>query len=120
MSDKSHHSVAANWSRLGAMINVAPARQTPDIERLLLDTARVSPGNSRLFILAASWLALYGDYVARHRLARLIRDELEPQHRPTLGLALDWAAQHGDLNGSRFNLAIDACGPAAGVPQPLF
>jgi hypothetical protein len=119
MSDTLVHSVAANWSRLGAMINAAPAQQTPDIERLLLDTARVSPAHSRLFILAASWLALYGDYVARHRLARLVRDELEPEHRPALGLALDRAREHGDLNRARFNLAIDACGPA-GVPRPLF
>jgi len=115
------HSVSADWSRLGAMINVEPAAQTPDIERLLLDTARVGPANSRLFILAASWLAFYADYVAKHRLVRLIRFDLEPDHRPTLGLLLDWAKENGGANSARFNLAIDACGPtAAGAPRPLF
>jgi hypothetical protein len=104
--------VAAGWSRLGAMSNVKAAARTPDLERLLLDTARVASANFRLFILAASWLAQYGDYAAKHRLARLIRDELEPEHRPTLGLLLEWAKEHGDSTGSRFNLAIDACGSA--------
>ena len=56
------------------MINVMPAVREPDSERLLLDTSRVSSANSRLFILAASWAALYGDYIAKHRLARLIGD----------------------------------------------
>lgn len=101
------------------MLNVPAARKTPDVERLLLDTARVASANSRLFILAASWLAQYGNYVAKHRLARLIGDELEPEHRPTLGLLLDWAKEHGDRNGSRFNLAIEACGPARDA-RPLF
>src|SRR5438874_635172 len=105
-------SVAARWSRLGAMLNVQAAARTPDIERLLLDTARVASANFRLFILAASWLAQYGDYVAKHRLARLIGDELEAEHRPALGLMLEWAKDHGDSNSSRFNLAIDACGSA--------
>ena len=105
-------SVAAGWSRLGAMLNVQAAARTPDIERLLLDTARVVSANSRLFILAASWLAQYGDYVAKHRLARLIGDELEPGFRPILGLMLEWAKDRGDSNSSRFNLAIDVCGSA--------
>jgi hypothetical protein len=111
-------SVAARWTRLGAMFNVQPSVTTPDIERLLLDTSRAASANSRLFVLAGTWLAGYGDYVAKHRLARLVRDELEPEHRPTLGFLLDWARSHGDSNGSRFNLAIAACGPATDA-RPL-
>jgi len=60
MSESLHDSVASRWSRLGAMLNVKADEHTPDIERLLLDTARVASANSRLFILAASWLSLYG------------------------------------------------------------
>lgn len=101
------------------MLNVRAARRTPDIERLLLDTARVASWNSRLFVLAAGWLALYGDYVAKHRLARLVADELESEYRPTLGLLLDWAKARGGANGSRFNLAIKACGRPADA-RPLF
>jgi hypothetical protein len=119
MNDKLLHSVAARWTRLGAMLNVKAASRTPDIERLLLDTARVCRANSRLFVLAASWLAFYGDYVARHRLANLIRRELEAEFRPALGLLLDWARENGVTNGSRFNLAIKACTPAA-TSEPLF
>ena len=119
MNETLLHSVAARWARLGAMLNVKTASRTPDIERLLLDTARVCQANSRLFVLAASWLALYGDYVARHRLAHLIRRELEAEYRPALGLLLDWARGNGVTNGSRFNLAIKACAPAT-IPQPLF
>jgi hypothetical protein len=119
MNSSLTHSVASRWARLGAMLNVGPASVTPDIERLLLDTARVASGNSRLFILAASWLATYGDYVAKHRLARLLQDELEVEHRPTLGLLLDWAKQNSQWDGSRFNLAIDACGAAIDA-RPLF
>jgi hypothetical protein len=45
-------SVAARWVRLGVLLNVKAADQAPDVERLLLDTARVASANSRLFILA--------------------------------------------------------------------
>ena len=97
------------------MRNVAPADSTPDLELLLLDTARAASGHARLFILAASWLAVYGDYVARHRLVRLIRAELEAEYRPTMGMLLDWARGHGQR--CRLNQAIKACGrPANGRP----
>jgi hypothetical protein len=119
MKDELLHSVAARWTRLGAMLNVKAAGRTPDIERLLLDTARVCSAHSRLFVLAASWLALYGDYVARHRLAHLVRRDLEVEYQSVLGLLLDWARENGVTNGSRFNLAIRACAPAASA-QPLF
>ena len=105
-------SIAAQWARLGAMFNVESATETPDLERLLLDTARASSSNSRLFILAASWLARYGEYVAKHRLARLIGSELEREHRPTLGFLLEWAKDRGKSNALRFNQAIQACGEA--------
>lgn len=108
-------SAVNRWVRLGVMLNVAPADSTPDLERLLLDTARAASGHARLFILAASWLAMYGDYVARHRLVRLIRDELEAEYRPAMGMLLDWARSHGQR--CRLNQAIKACGrPANGRP----
>jgi hypothetical protein len=59
----------------------------------LLDTVRLMPRFSRLFIVAATWLHAYGDTVAKHRLRRLINDELEPEHQPALGLLLDTAQQ---------------------------
>jgi DNA-binding MarR family transcriptional regulator len=112
-------SVASRWVRLGVLLNVEAADQAPDVERLLLDTARVASANSRLFILAGSWLALFGDYVAKHRLAQLILDELEAEHRPTLGFLLEWATENSAENGRRFNGAILACGRATDE-RPLF
>jgi hypothetical protein len=113
------NSVASRWARLGVMLNVEPSDRTPDLERLLLDSARAAPANSRLFVLAATWLTRYGDAVAKHRLARLVRDELEPEHRPTLGFLLDWVRRRGSANTKRFNRAIRACGRKVDE-RPLF
>lgn len=119
MNSRALDTVAPGWARLGVMLNVQPAPQTPDLERLILDTARIASSNSRLFVLAASWLARYGDYVARHRLTRLIRDELEMEHRPTLGFLLEWAKKNGGKsNDFRFNLPIKAC-KTTSTPRPL-
>ncbi len=79
------------WAGLGAGFNVEPAEDDIDLERLLLDTARYAPQMSRLFTIVATWLHTYGDMIAKHRLKRLIRDELEPEARPVLGLLLDIA-----------------------------
>jgi hypothetical protein len=106
--------VAAAWARLGVMFNVAPAKRTPDVERLLLDTVRLAPGNVRLFLLAASWLHRFSSYVAGHRLARLVHDELEVEARPVLGLMLEWAG------GINLKYAIDVCrGEISQVGRPL-
>jgi hypothetical protein len=110
--------IASQWARLGAMFNTPPANENVDVERLLLDTARHTAGNSRLLILAVTWLAKYGQFVAKHRLARLIRHELQAEARPTLGLILDLARQKSANNSHRFNRAIDACGHALDH-QPL-
>ena len=67
----------ARWTRLGAGFSAESLPQTPDLERLILDTARHGPEMARLFIMAVTWLHLYGDLVARHRLRRLAREELE-------------------------------------------
>lgn len=119
MSESLLDSVASRWMRLGAMLNVEASPRTPDVDRLLLDTARTGSANSRLFILAASWLARHRDYVDEHRLARLIRGELEAEHRPALGLLLEWAGEHRAADGSSFDAAVEACGSAIDA-YPLF
>ncbi len=110
MQREAVNSVIAKWTRLGAMFNVSACDEEVDVEYLLLDTARMAAMNSRLFILAVTWLSQYGSYVARHRLARLIGDELENEHRQTMGLMLDLAKQKGADSAHRFNKAIEACG----------
>ena len=107
----------ARWTRLGAGFSAESLPQTPDLERLILDTARHGPEMARLFIMAVTWLHLYGDLVARHRLRRLAREELEPQHHPSLGLMLDLAQR--DAHTRRFGTIIRAL-PADAHPRPLF
>jgi hypothetical protein len=110
-------SLAALWARAGAMFMATPSPTSPDLERLLLDTARQAAENSRLFIVAASWLAKYGEKVQPLRLAELILNELEPEYSPVMGLLLDIAQrQSGKFT---FAAAIAACKPAD-EPRPLF
>lgn len=116
-----HHadigSVERAWARLGVLLNVRPADETPDIERLLLATAQRLPENARLFDLVVTWLVGYSHFVARHRLARLVADELAEEHHPALALLLASAIERGATR----DLAIvaDVCRPAAPA-RPLF
>lgn len=105
------------WTALGAGFNTTPASGAIDIERMLLRTAEAAPESARLFIMAASWLHRYAETVARHRLSRLIDDELNPRHRPALGLLLD-TAQQGTFP-LRFKSITDRV-PPSGEPRPLF
>lgn len=117
MRGKRHISIESRWAALGVVFNCAPARSAPDIERLLIDTASEIPGNPRLFSLVATWLAIYGHCVARHRLARLIADECPHEQRPALGLLLEEAVRLGGPRDLR--IAIARCEPAS-VLGPLF
>jgi hypothetical protein len=112
------HLLAAQWTRIGASFNVSPAPETPDIERLLLDTARLAQQNPRLFIMASTWLASYPDYVAKRRLAVLIREQLEPSFLPVLGFLLESAHANDRHAHVRFQDAMEICHPAQ-PPGPL-
>lgn len=86
----------ARWGALGAGFDEPKIPVgTPDLERLLLDTARCVPNSARLLAVACTWLRTYADVVASHRLKRLIQAELEPEHHAAMGLLLD-AAQEGE------------------------
>lgn len=113
----------SEWSRLGVLLGVAPSRHgetlddAVDVERLLLRTARAVPGHARLFGLAITWLVEYSGFVAKHRLRRLVIEELEPVHQPALGLLLEEAIRLGAQPDLR--LAAEVCRPAHS-PGPLF
>lgn len=108
-----------DWVRLGALFNVEPARDAPDIERLLLRTAQGIPHNARLLPVVATWLSVYGNAVARHRLGRLIREELAQDDQPALGLLLEAAIEHGAPAGLR--ACVRACASAdSALPLYLF
>mgnify|MGYP001334887765 CR=1 FL=1 len=109
--------LVAQWAALGVFFGSEPDATTPDLERLLLGTAQHGPAMPRLFEMAVTWLHLYGDLVAKHRLKRLIRDELSPEHRPVLGLLLD-IAQEGS-HPPEFLSVVRLLEPAP-KPRPLF
>ncbi|MFG0313157.1 MAG: hypothetical protein ACF8LL_03095, partial [Phycisphaerales bacterium] len=89
----------------------------PDIERLILDTARELPSNPRLFPLVITWLVEHGFFVARHRLKHLATTELESEHKPVLGLLLDEAIDHGAP--AELRIVRDICTPHT-TSRPLF
>lgn len=105
------------WASLGAGFNAEPSGEDIDLERLLLDTARHAPEMARLFIVAATWLHMYGDLIAKHRLNRLVRDELEPEYHAILGLLLD--TSHQGTHPLEFQSVIKHLKPLEQA-QPLF
>jgi len=109
--------LAFAWARLGVAFNSPPAKHTPDVERLLLETAVELGENARLFPLIVTWLYQYGEFVARHRLRRLLIAELPAVHQPAIGLLLDSAIHHGAA--AELAIVCDACSPAL-EPAPLF
>lgn len=95
-SDGELDQVLGRWAHLGCGFDVSPPTVESgevDLERLILATARIASTHTRLFVVAATWLHACGDTIARHRLRRLVDDELEFGFRPALGLLLDTAQQ---------------------------
>ena len=117
MKESPNQTIAAQWSRLGILFSVPPARQAPDLERLLIDTAAQIPDNPRLFVMAATWLVPYGRFVAKHRLARMVRNPPDATAVAALGLLLDTVGTmcHTDA----LEVVRLSCRPAA-ISMPLF
>jgi hypothetical protein len=95
----------------------APAKKSPDLERLLLKSGSRISENARLLPLVVTWLAEHGSLVARHRLKRLIVGEGDNLSRAALGLVLESALNEGAPRD--LGTAVEACRPA-NVAQPLF
>ncbi|MDP6544402.1 MAG: hypothetical protein QGH60_10450 [Phycisphaerae bacterium] len=109
--------VLSGWVRLGAAFSVPTARKTPDIEQLLVETARVMPQFARVHSMMISWLVRYRRLVCRHRLAVLAERIESPEQSAALGLTLTLARNCAESD--HFNLAIKACKPFA-PPIPMF
>lgn len=109
--------ILSQWSSVGAGFNSPVADGDIDLERLLIDTARLIPEMARLYIMAATWLHTHGDMIAKHRLMRLVFSELEPMHQATLGLLLDTAQQ--GTHPKAFESVITKLRPAERA-MPLF
>jgi hypothetical protein len=96
---------------------VRPSRQTPDLERLLIDTATYIPDNPPLFVMSVAWLCRYGSLVAKDRLAEMASKLEDANALAVLGLLLDTVGttcRTGD-----FDIVTSVCRPAP-VPLPLF
>lgn len=78
MTTTSTNIIERDWARLGVLFGCGPSGDTPDLDRLLLAAARACPGDARLLPVVVTWLVEYGGFVARHRLKRLVQDELAP------------------------------------------
>ncbi len=111
----------SQWTRLGCSFAGAPDLSTPDLELLILETARWSPMSPRLFVMAITWLSRYAELVAEHRMATMVRREPDESIKATLGLLLDEAGLHARRHDRRRNLrrAMKLCAPAE-RPGPLF
>ncbi len=107
----------ARWGALGAGFEPDPIGGTPDIERLLLDTARCAAQSARLVSMCVTWLRAYADLVATHRLRRLILDELDPRLHATMGFLLD-ASQEGEHQPAFASITKRLS--ASTQPAPLF
>lgn len=109
--------ILIQWTSLGAGFNTRTTKANIDLERLIIQTAIHLPDMPRLYTLTATWLHIFGDMIARHRLKRLIRDELALEYHPILGLLLDTAQQH--THPLHFESIIKQLQPAK-TPAPLF
>ena len=110
--------VVRKWARLGIGFNVEPARKTPDLEQLLVATAKVCPRNARLFILVATWLKKFGIYVAAHRIKGLATSQLDSDDQATLAILLGTAVEHGAPKLLR-KIVVGELAQAT-TPGPLF
>ncbi len=110
-------SVENQWTRAGILLQCAPARSSPDLERLLLTTASRISENARLLPLVVTWLVEHGTLVAKHRLKRLIVDEGDTESRAVLGLVLESALSEGAPRD--LGVVIEVCRPTS-IARPLF
>ena len=113
---KAIDALLSRWARVGAMYNVTPSRQSPDLELLLIETAQHIPSFSRLLPMTVTWLSLYSRLICRHRLAYISRSLTDPLDHAVLGLLLDTARQSRSID--HFSSVIHQC-QALEVPRPL-
>lgn len=111
--------VRAQWGRLGIALGGAVAPASPDVERLLLDSAHCAAASPQIVIAAVTWLSRFGNLVAEHRLHAMLQRETIDRSR--LGLMLALAIDHARQHDRRRNLShtLKLCGPAA-EPHPFF
>jgi hypothetical protein len=107
----------ARWARLGAGSTGEPSEEKVDLERLLVDSAVVAPGDAELFWKAASWLATHYKLVDTRRLGRFL-DDLSGVSSAVAGAMVDVALEQSpaarSLRSARTHCRV------LYTPKPLF
>jgi len=106
----------AQWKRLGIEVDARPAPRTPDVERLIVETARLLPYMARLLPVATTWLVSCERLVCRHRLASFAAGITSTSHSACLGLLLDFV--RATTFTDHLALPIRKCSPLL-PPVPL-
>lgn len=111
--------VRSQWGRLGIALGGTLAPASPDVERLLLDSAHCAAQSPQIVIAAVTWLSRFGNLIAEHRLHAMM--QREAIDRPRFGLILALAIESARQHDRRRNLSrtLKLCGPAP-QPQPFF
>ena len=99
---------AGRWARVGVLFTVAPAPDPVDLEALVVDTAAVARADERLFVVAASWLAVHHALVDGAVLTRCIRAQ-----------AATGAEVTSAVTGALLSLALTAAPGAAAIEAAL-
>ncbi len=117
--------ITAAWARVGAYLSAPPAAGPVDLESLLVATARVAPGDERLFAVAASWLAAHHGFVNGRRLAVLAAGLARPgeaasaEASAALGALLTWAGELSGGHAESLRAAVARCRPVRPA-RPFF
>ncbi len=80
--------ILSQWIRLGAKFGGTSAKRSPDIERLIVESASVMLDMHRLHQVMITWLIRFGELTARHRLGVLARLVTSPFASAALGFTL--------------------------------
>jgi hypothetical protein len=110
--------VAGDWARLGVFFRVVPTTQPLDIEDVICRTAAVTRADERVFVCAASWLAIHHAFVNGRRLSALVPN-LAQDASAVLGALLALATSGAEGHAPELEAAIARCRRIR-PPRPLF
>ena len=109
--------VLSKWRKLGTSFNVEPCKETPNIENLIILSARYIPEFSRLLPMLEAWLSKYEVLVCRHHLARMVSQLQDQKSSAILGYL--FSRLRAKTESKHFNIVIKQCKPLF-QPEPLF
>jgi len=105
-------SLYADWRRIGVAFTGKASPGPVDVENLILRTAAAASADERLTVCAASWLAVFHDFVDGRRLSELARASTATV-RAYLGALLSLAVESPDgaRRAPQFETTLSHCRP---------